>query len=508
MVQNRCVMTRYILKATFLFMLLTHTTGVLAQEKFDFQNIVEIARQLSEKPYTEEKVVLPSDLKSMDYDTFRSLRYIREKGPWFGKNIPFEIQFFHRGSLFENTVQVNEIFMKKEKEILYDPKAFLLNDNPLPSWSDIGYAGFRLHYPLNRPDYYDELISFLGASYFRALGRGQKYGLSARGIAVDTALSKGEEFPRFVRYWVPRPIQRQRQITVYALLDSVGLTGAYSFLIRPGKTTTMDVTAVVFPRRKIEKLGVAPLTSMYLFGENTKNRFFDYRPEVHDSDGLLINNGAQEWIWRPLDNPHSLRISRFKDTGIKGFGLMQRDQNPDHYQDFEADYHLRPGVWVEPLEGFGKGVVELIEIPSDKEIHDNVVAFFVPETPIEKGWAYTYKYRLHWLTGEEATNNPKARVLATYTGIGGVSGALKENEIKFAIDFENGAFDDKKIVPIVEASVGKIKNVIHFFNPLTKGIRVIFDFKPTTAKITELTVRLEQDGKTISEKWSYQWIGD
>lgn len=494
--------------SVFLSILLGISFKSSANNQFDFADVVEQARLLNEQPYREETVTLPADLNDMDYDTFRTLRYVREKGPWFGKNIPFEIQFFHPGSLFKQQVQINEIFDKKATEIAYDPEAFTLKDQALPSWPDVGYAGFRLHYPLNRSDYYDELITFLGASYFRALGRGQKYGLSARGIAVDTGLETGEEFPRFVRFWIPRPVQRQRQIMVYALLDSPGLTGAYQFLIRPGKTTTMEITTVLFPRRNIQKLGVAPLTSMYLFGENTKHRFFDYRPEVHDSDGLLVHNGADEWIWRPLDNARTLRISSFEDTSLKGFGLLQRDRNPDHYQDFEADYHLRPGAWVEPLEGFGAGVVELVEIPSDKEIHDNVVAFFVPKTPVASGQAYRFKYRLSWLSDEESIGNVKARVLATYTGIGGVSGDPKEERVKFVIDFEKPTADIQKIIPVVEASAGRLKEVVMIPNPLTDGVRVFFDFKPEKGKAIELSARLEQDGKTVSEKWSYQWTGN
>ena len=259
----------------------------------------------------------------------------------------------------------------------------------------MGYAGFRLHYPLNTTEYYDELISFLGASYFRALGKGQKYGLSARGLAIDTAVQTGEEFPVFKEFWLKKPLRKDSNITLYALLDSPSVAGAYTFIITPGLNTTVDVDAVLFPRKPIGKLGIAPLTSMYLFGENSKNRFDDHRPEVHDSDGLLVWNGNDEWLWRPLDNSKYLRVSSFSDNNPKGFGLMQRDRKPEHYMDFEAMYEQRPSVWVEPLDDWGKGVVQLVEIPSVQEIHDNIVAFWIPNQKIEPGKEYRFRYMLH-----------------------------------------------------------------------------------------------------------------
>ena len=395
---------------------------VCAETSFGFEDVVSQAKKLSSESYKEQKISLPDKLAKMDYDDFRNLRFVRENGPWYDKRVPFEIQFFHMGSIFKNSVQVNEIVEGKVHKIPYSSRYFTLNDQPMDAMDDIGYAGFRLHYPLNSETYYDELITFLGASYFRALGADQKYGLSARGLAIDTGLQSGEEFPVFKEFWIKRPVKRNRNITVYALLDSPSVTGAYSFFIIPGATTRMEVTAVLFPRTSIKKVGIAPLTSMYLFGENTKNKFDDYRPEVHDSDGLLMWNNQNEWLWRPLDNSKTLRISSFEDANVRGFGLLQRDRDASHYEDFEAHYQERPSTWVEPITSFGPGVIELIEIPSDKEIHDNVVAFWVPKDPFEKGKEYRFEYRLNWFMNENPTNEPVAEVVSTRTGIGGVSG--------------------------------------------------------------------------------------
>lgn len=479
---------------------------------FNYNNVVAKARELSHKKFIPQELKLPQDLASMDYDAFRNVRYVREEGPWYGKNIPFEIQFFHMGSIFKNSVRINEIIAGKSIYIPYTSKSFTNQDKPLnASWtSDIDYAGFRLHYPLNTPDYYDELITFLGASYFRALGKEQKYGISARGLAIDTGLQTGEEFPTFKEFWVKKPAQRNRNITIYALLDSESVTGAYEFFIQPGKTTKIDVTATIFPRENIKKLGLAPLTSMYLFGENTKNRFFDYRPEVHDSDGLLVLNGNGEWLWRPLDNSKQLRMSSFVDNNVKGFGLFQRDRNADHYQDMEAFYEQRPSVWIEPLLGFSKGNVHLVEIPSDKEIHDNVVAFFWPDKAIEKGKEYHFKYRMHWMSDSQPEIASKAYVDATYTGVGGVAGSPSQTFTKFVIDFKAGPLDEitnaDQLIPEVSASSGHISHIVVQKNTISGGYRLFFDYKPAE-KTAELRASLANKNKEIlTEVWTYQFL--
>ena len=369
-----------------------------------------------------------------------------------------------------------------------------------------------MHYPLNSPTYYDELVSFLGASYFRGLGKGQKYGLSARGLAIDTAVQTGEEFPIFREFWLQRPKRGDKSVTVYALLDSPSVVGAYTFIITPGKRTVMDVDAVLIPRKKINKIGIAPLTSMFLFGENTKNRFDDHRPEVHDSDGLLIWNGNSEVLWRPLDNSKYLRISSFLDNNPKGFGLMQRDRNPEHYLDFEADYELRPSAWVEPKGNWGKGMVQLVEIPSIQEIHDNIVAYWVPDEEVVPGKPLNYSYRLYWSNTIPA-DTKLAKVTATYTGIGGVSGMLETNKRKFVVDFDlpgrrkqiRQEIKSGKIVPEVSTTEGKIIGTYLVYNPVTGGATVYADFEPND-KTAELRILLKKDGKTISETWSYQWL--
>lgn len=479
-------------------------------EAFDQNVLITKAYKLARKDFEQPTNILPQELKDLDYDKHRDIRFVRENGPWYGKRLPFELQFFHLGSLFQVSVPINEVVNGKAARIKYSPNFFDYGRNKLSktNFDKLGYAGFRLHYPLNSPAYYDELISFLGASYFRALAKGQKYGLSARGLAIDTAMETGEEFPIFKEFWIEKPKRGQRNIKVYALLDSPSIAGAYTFDIIPGKTTTMDVDAVLFPRKSIKKIGIAPLTSMFLFGENTKNRFDDHRPEVHDSDGLLIANGNDEVLWRPLDNSKYLRISSFVDNNPKGFGLMQRDRDAEHYLDFEANYEQRPSVWVEPLEDWGKGMVQLVEIPTIQEIHDNIVAYWVPEKPVEVMKQYRFKYRLHWCN-EAPLEGKLARVVATRTGIGGVSGMLETNKRKFVVDFKGPKMkkdiEAGKITAEVSASEGRILGQHLMYNPLIKGATLYMDFEPNN-KTSELRIVLKKDGKNISEVWSYQWL--
>ena len=487
--------------------------------EFGFDDVVKKAEAESKKTYDDKNFQLPDVLKNMNYEQHSDIRFLRENGPWYGKDLLFEMQLHHQGGLFNKKVQINEIVEGKAVAIPYNYKFFDFGKNQIhPEVLDknIGYAGFRIHYPLNRSDYYDELVSFLGSSYFRSMGRGQRYGLSARGIALNTGESSMvEEFPYFKEFWIKRPKEDQREIMIYALMDSESITGAYQFEIFPGNKTVMNVKSVLFPRKDIYKLGVAPLTSMFLYGENTRFRFDDYRPEVHDSDGLLVWNGNDEKIWRPLDNSKHLRLSSFEDENPQGFGLMQRDRNPRNYLDPEAMYELRPSLWIKPEGNWGKGKVQLAELPSVNETNDNVVAYWVPAQPIKAGQKYAFDYQLSW--GEDAGVRPElAKVTSTHSGLGGdgLAGEYIQDQRKFVIDFSE--FDNADLKKNIENGniwadisnmAGKISNIRLMYTPSINGATLYFDFAPNQ-EIIELRVVLRdksQNNKVISEVWSYQW---
>ncbi|HWI14467.1 MAG TPA: glucan biosynthesis protein D, partial [Burkholderiales bacterium] len=356
-----------------------------------------------------------------------------------------------------------------------------------------------------------DVAAFLGASYFRAVGSEMQYGMSARGLAVDTALGRPEEFPMFTRYWIEQPASKSTVLTVYALLDSPSVAGAYRFDLRPESTLTMDVDAALYPRAAIERLGIAPLTSMYQYGENDRRVANDWRPEIHDSDGLSLWTGAGEWLWRPLVNPEALRFNAYADDNPRGFGLLQRDRVFDHYQDDGVFYERRPSVWVEPKGGWGKGAVDLVEIPTADETFDNIVAFWNPAQKPQPGQELLYSYRLHW-GSRMPFAPPLAHVVATRTGIGGVIGRKRTYfSWRFAVDFAGGDLmrlpKAAEVEAVITASRGEIE--ITSARPLAagEGYRAMFDLKPTDNSIEPINLRLylRAGKRALSETWIYQW---
>jgi glucans biosynthesis protein len=344
------------------------------------------------------------------------------------------------------------------------------------------------------------------------LGRNQLYGMSARGLAIDTASENGEEFPYFTDFWLVRPDPQQRSLTIYALLDSPSVAGAYQFEVRPGSTTQVLVSAELYPRKAIQKLGIGALTSMFLYGENSTGRHFDdYRPEVHDSDGLQTQTGTGEWAWRPLVNPHTLRVNRFMDEHPHGFGLVQRDRDATHYQDPEAFFQLRPSYWIEPLGDWGKGGVELVEIPTDEEIHDNIVAYWVPEAPVQPHKPVSFSYLLY-AHSHSTRWPPGGRVIATRTGgvLAGPNGQALPGVRRMVVDFAGGDLDDLYAAQPVQAQItsngGEVDEVTVQRLPQSAIWRVSFKLKPgSTEKPVDLRCYLTLYGEALTETWTYLW---
>jgi glucans biosynthesis protein len=475
---------------------------------FSLASVRDQARALAAEPFGTLDQALPEVLAGLDYDKYREIRFRRDMALWHGSDLDAEAQFFHLGTHFTTPVHIYEVADSVAHEVLYTASLFDFgaNGTALDLPEDLGFAGFRLHAPLNRPDVLDELAVFLGASYFRAVGRDQRYGISARGVAIDTGLPKNEEFPAFRRFWLERPAPGADHLIVHALLDGPSLTGAYTFRIWPGKTTIMEVEATLFAREAIELLGIAPLTSMFLFGSNDRRGVDDFRPSVHDSEGLRIWSSSGEWMWRPLVNPEELRLSLFSDTDPKGFGLIQRTRDFAAYQDLEARYELRPSLWVEPLEAWGSGHVRLIEIPSPREIYDNIVVFWVPKEPVEVGSEWSFKYRLHW--GVPPTQPDLGEAVTTRVGLGGQSG--EESDLrKFVVDFAGGQLEDLPAHATVEAAVsvraGEVIGPIARKNDVTGGWRAFFDMRPGGDGPVELRCVLHLADRTLTETWVYQW---
>lgn len=487
----------------------SQTEDVNAPKRFNFADVHRRAAALAKQPFEENKKELPPFLRDLNYDQYQDIRFRTEKGLWRDEGLPFEVRFAHLGFLFLWPVKVNVVDNGEVRPVSYSNDFFDYGRNKVPPDmpADLGFAGFRLLYPLHKDGQYDEVAVFLGASYFRAIGQNQSYGISVRGLAIDTGLPKPEEFPFFREFWIEKPARDATEITVYALLDSQSATGAYRFVIKPGAATVIDVKSHVFMRNKVQKLGIAPLTSMFFHGDLTDRFMDDFRPKVHDSDGLLLATGSGEWLWRPLINPRRLEVSSFQDTNPRGFGLRQRDRDFNNYQDLEARYQQRPSVWVEPLGDWGKGVVQLIEIPSDAERYDNIVAFWVPDQAADAGQEFNYDYRLYF-----ELNSPErpagGRTLASREGAGG-AGDLDPSKRRFVIDFQGGNLDmlpaDAPVAAMVNASAGRVINTVVQKNPFTKGWRLSFELVPEDAESIGLRCFLKLGADVLTETWSFQW---
>jgi glucans biosynthesis protein len=507
---------RYYIKGRLLVMITSLAIlPAMADQHSHYQAVIAQARDLADAPYQSPEGDLPAPLRKIDYDTYRQIRFDPSNAYWRDDS-PFSVQLFHSGFLFETPVNINVIengnvapLSFSTDDFSYDGAASALLDHDL---TGSGHAGFRLHYPLNRDDYADEFAVFLGASYFRLVGRDQVYGLSSRGLAIDTASSDGEEFPAFREFWLHKPDADADQVELLALMDSPSLSGAYRFVIQPGDKTRVEVEAALFARDNIAKLGIAPLTSMFTFGETSRERPDDYRPQVHDSDGLLIQTGTDEWIWRPLSNPDSVRISSFFDDNPQGFGLMQRERDFNRYLDTEAQYHRRPSQWVTPLEDWGKGHVELVEIPTPDETHDNIVAYWVAEEPMEAGDSRRLHYQTYTLNSQPE-KHALGRVVRARHGRAEVPGQTEETnegERQFIVDFQGGELGEIATDQPVELDISNRKGDIKLPQVTALpngGWRASFRL-PASDQPSDIRLRLTLEGEPISETWNYVWYPD
>ena len=491
-------------------------SGVERAWAFGLDDVAERAIQLAATGYEDPRGRVPQWLLELDYDRYRDIRFRPERALWKDRGLPFSVQFFHPGFFYDRVVSVHVVTPSGVvSPVSFSPEQFDYGENEFGSRvpQGLGYAGFRVHYPIKTVSYQDEVISFLGASYFRAVGRDQVYGLSARGLAIDTAMPSGEEFPWFREFWLVQPRGGAQELTLYALLDSPSATGAYRFVLAPGPHTRVDVEMRLFPRASLGKLGIAPLTSMFLLGESgAGHAVVDYRPEVHDSDGLLLAASRGEWLWRPLENPEELNVTSFELVDPRGFGLLQRDRDFDHYQDIEARPDLRPSVWVQAKGAWGAGRVELVEIPTRNENNDNVVAYWVPQATASAKKPVSLSYSIFWY-GDDRNRPPGGRTVATRRDSG-----TREDARRLVVDFEGDALRRLPANAVVEgivtvvASEGKGAGSLRpaelleqqvIRNPVTGGWRLVFQVKPPDDDPVELRAFLRHGDAVVTETWSY-----
>lgn len=473
---------------------------------FGFDDVAQLAQARAAKPYATRSHVLPAELRNLDYDQYRDIRFKPAQSTWRAEGLPFELAFFHLGKFQTAPVRINEVTPAGVRHIAFDPKAFDYGKNKVSpkQWGDLGFAGFRVHYALNNAAYKDELVVFLGASYFRALGKQQHYGLSARGLALDTVGGQGEEFPRFEEFWIERPAADATALVIHALLDSPRVSGAYQFTVRPGDTTVTDVRSKLYFRAGVTTLGVAPLTSMFQHGEN-QPRAGEFRPEVHDSDGLMVATGEGEWLWRPLINPKRPLVTSFATRDPKGFGLMQRDRAFSSYEDVEASYERRPSAWVVPKGAWGPGRVELFQWPTPDETNDNIVAYWVPDQAPAPGQPLELSYQVQ-LQGDRQQRPPAG--WATQSRVGRGFAEMAPNETQYVVDFTGPALDalplGATVKPVVSVGPnGKVVEANAYRIPANGAWRMSLRVQQTDAKQpVELRAFLQQSTHALTETWT------
>ncbi|WP_421707057.1 glucan biosynthesis protein [Algihabitans sp.] len=479
---------------------------LLEPRQYNLEGLIAQARALAQRPWMPPRRIAPEVLERVDYDAFQQIRFREAAAVSAGPGGAWPLAPFHLHRFADLPVAIHLVTDEGARQLGYAPQAFEyrgdLQAEDFPA--DMGYAGFRL---LNTDGSPGDWLALMGASYFRSSDPMNQYGLSARGLAIDTtAPGRAEEFPRFTSFWLDQ--RDPERLILDALLDSPSLSGAYRMEIVRAQSTEMTVTSRLFFREGVTQLGVAPLTSMYWYSETNRQSASDWRPEVHDSDGLVLWTGTGERIWRPLNNPPQVTTSSFLDENPRGFGLMQRDRAFANYQDDAVFYERRPAVWIEPLGDWGRGSVQLIEIPTDDEIHDNIVCFWTPERETSAGDEMAWDYRLVW-TADPMAPDGLGRTVATRVGRAGVPGQPRpEDGNKVAIDFVGGRLADfgstDPVETMVSTSAGRIDGTYALRVVGTDTWRLIFDVYPEEAELLELRAFLAYEGAPLTETWAMQ----
>lgn len=477
---------------------------------FGYANVVAMAQAKAKKSY-QSPPKISGFLKQLSPSNYQHIQYKRQDALWRHSGLPYRVMFDMPGSYFDHAVQISVVNGPTSRPVPFDKGRFTFPNKKLEKKlpKHLGYAGFKVLHELGHPGKLDEVLSFLGASYFRVLGANEHWGLSARGLSIDTASSSGEEFPNFTHFWLVKPGKTSRQLTIYALLDSPSVTGAYKFTVTPGQATYTHVEATFFTRKPIKKLGVAPLTSMFTRGKTSLARMNNILPEAHNSDGMLIHAATGEWLWRPLVDPQKLRLNDFNADDVRGFGLMQRDRRFRDYQSLKYQYQKRPNAWITPDGDWGKGHLQLVEIPSNSIVNDNIALYWVPKKPIKANQRMHFGYTIKW-SKQRAEPDSLGRAIATRIGRVAAQPGKKKNRVKVMVNFAGGQLTDLTKANAVKPKVSAKRDVTLYDiqvrrDPHTRSWRLTFDVSANDlSKPLGLRAYLAKpQGGGITETWSY-----
>ncbi|MCZ0961503.1 glucan biosynthesis protein [Paracoccus benzoatiresistens] len=473
---------------------------------FGFEEVASLAAERATRVYEQPVADLVGSFANLSYDQYRAIRFRRDRDPFAG-NPRFGMDLLSPGSIFYEPVNISVVRDGVPHRLEFDPSMLEFDPSQFPNGADLqnkgemGWSGFRLRTVLNRPGVLDEFLVFQGATYFRAVARGTIYGLSARGLAIKTGSPDGEEFPLFTDFWIQDPSDGSDWVRIYALLDSKSVAGAYQFDVNPGAVSMIRVRVALFPRIDLQNTGLAPLTSMFWFSPASRREVDDYRPAVHDSDGLQMHTGAGQALWRTLGAHKTLQISSFVDNNPRGFGLIQRKRDFADYEDPEALYHLRPSAWIQPEENWGEGEVRLVEIPVENEFNDNIVTCWVPKEPLARDKRHEFRYRLAF-SPLPANDLPLAKVVQARSG----RSVNSKTTRSVIVDFDLSLFAEALPESRVTTSGGTIAHAYLKPLPAQGVLRLAFEFDPGDATLAELqAVLISPEGVAQSETWLARW---
>lgn len=469
---------------------------------FDPNMVTEAARSLSKRPFVPLPSDLPAAFRDLSYEQYAAIRQRPGTAIWAGENIGFAIEPLHRGFIFSSPVEISLVEEAKARRILYNPSLFDFGKLVIPAnTGDLGFSGFRVL--AQGASGFSEVALFQGASFFRAVAPGQTLGAIARALSIKTADPRGEEFPAFRSIWIERPTLAAGALIIHALIDSESVTGAYRFTLRPGDATIIDTECTLFARTAVDNLGLATMSAAHLSGPIDGRCDNDLRPSVNEVSGIQMLTGKGEWLWRPVANRETLQISAFVDENPRGFGFLQRDRNFDHYQDDDQHFETRPSLWIEPIGEWSAGGIQLIEIPSQSEGNDNIIAYWKPKQPLAAASETFFAYRQFWCWSPP--EQPPLAIAAQSRSGRGSSANRRRFIVEFAGETLGVPENAQAIKPNLNVAPGSIAGLRTIVSASKKSCRVLFEIDPGKESYSEIRLVLEAGGKPISETWLYRW---
>jgi len=468
---------------------------------FDQNAVQALAKALSKEPFKPRPDDLPPVLRNLNYDQYAAIRERPGTAIWANGNSGFAVEPLPRGFIFSTPVELNLVEDGQSRRVIFDATLFDAGELKFPSnLGELGFSGFRVL--AHREEDAHEVAIFQGASFFRAVAPGQTLGTMARAISIKTADPRGEEFPAIRTVWIERPTVAANALVIHALIDSESLTGAYRFTLRPGEATIIDTECILFARAGVDNLGLATMSATHISGPVDERRNYDLRPSISEVCGLQMLTGQGEWLWRPVANRDTLQVSAFADENPRGFGFLQRDRNFDHYQDDEQRFETRPSLWIEPIGEWSQGAVQLVEIPSDSEANDNIIAFWKPKQPLPPGSESFFAYRQFW-----CWNPPEQPPLAIAVQSRSGRGSSPKRR-RFIVEFFGEILSQPRTAamkPNLTLSQGSISLLRTFTSADKKSCRVLFELDLPSQDYAEMRLVLEAAGAPISETWLYRW---